>query len=98
MAKGHKTGGRKRGTQNKLTGDLKEMILGALGDAGGRKYLATQATESPAAFLSLVGKVLPMQLTGKDGGPVAVTDTSPVESARRIAFVLGKALRAQETA
>lgn len=44
------------------------------------------------------GDKIAQEITGKDGGPVAIEDTSPVESARRIAFVLGKALRAQETA
>jgi hypothetical protein len=33
MAKGYKTGGRRKGTPNKLTRDLREMILGALADA-----------------------------------------------------------------
>jgi hypothetical protein len=36
MATGYKTGGRAKGTPNKLTRDLREMILGALADAGGR--------------------------------------------------------------
>jgi len=67
--KGRKTGGRVAGVPNKLTADLKAMILGALDDAGGQNYLADQAIKSPGAFLTLVGKVLPMQLegTGPDG-------------------------------
>ena len=73
---GERRGGRKRGTPNKLTGDLKEMILGALDDAGGRAYLAKQALDNPSAFMTLVGKVLPLQLTGKDGGPIATTDVT----------------------
>ena len=64
MVKRKKTGGRQKGTQNKLTGQLKEMILGALSDAGGQKYLAKCAEENPGAFLALLGKVLPMQVTG----------------------------------
>ena len=38
-----KTGGRQKGTPNKLTADVKAMILGALDKAGGEKYLLTQA-------------------------------------------------------
>lgn len=60
--KGRKTGGRKKGTPNKFTGDLREMILGALDDAGGQKYLKRQATENPQAFLSLVGRTLPKDI------------------------------------
>lgn len=64
--------GRPKGAQNKLTKQVKEMILGALDDAGGQEYLARQADENPVAFMSLVGKVLPMQaeITGKDGGAI----------------------------
>jgi len=72
MAQGRKTGGRSKGTPNKITADLKGMILRALDGAGGVKYLQRQADESPAAFLTLVGKVLPLQVTGEGGGPVIV--------------------------
>lgn len=64
--KGHKTGGRQRGTPNKLTGELKDMILSALSKAGGVAYLQQQAEKNPGPFLALVGKVLPMQVTGAD--------------------------------
>jgi hypothetical protein len=64
--------GRKKGVPNKINSDLKEMILGALSDVGGRDYLALRAKDTPAAFLTLVGKVLPMQLAGEGGGPVTI--------------------------
>lgn len=59
--------GRPKGAVNKVTKDLRSMILGALDSAGGETYLAMQATESPAAFLALVGKCLPkdVNLTAK---------------------------------
>lgn len=48
----------------------------------------------------LLRKSLPdlatVELTGKDGGPVEIADVSPIETARRLAFLLGKGLRAQE--
>jgi hypothetical protein len=62
--------GKKRGTQNKVTGALKDMVLQALAGAGGVEYLQKQATENPTAFLTLVGKVLPLQVSGEGGGPV----------------------------
>ena len=67
MAVGHKTGGRTKGTPNKLTGDVRAMILGALNTVGGEAYLARQAEENPGAFMTLLGKVLPTQVTGKEG-------------------------------
>lgn len=72
MAARVKTGGRVKGTPNKLTSDLKAMILGALDEAGGMDYLVRQANETPTAFLTLVGKVLPLQVAGHDGGPVMI--------------------------
>lgn len=59
-------GGRPKGTKNKATAALKDMILEALGEAGGVQYLARQAKENPGVFCSLVGKVLPLQI-GADG-------------------------------
>lgn len=66
-----KTGGRKKGTPNKRTALLKDSILEAAeqaGDEGGIVgYLEQQARENPAAFLALLGKVLPQQqLHGQD--------------------------------
>ncbi len=46
------------------------MILAALDAAGGTEYLLRQAKQKPAAFMSLLGKLLPTQVTGKDGGPI----------------------------
>jgi hypothetical protein len=60
MARGHKTGGRQKGTPNKHTRAVKDMILEALDKAGGVEYLLTQAGENPTAFLTLVGKTLPL--------------------------------------
>lgn len=67
-----KTGGRKPNTPNKFTSELKDMILQALDGAGGVTYLQKQANASPTAFLTLVGKVLPLQVTGKDDQAVKI--------------------------
>lgn len=36
-----KTGGRQKGTPNKVSADVKQMVLEALGKAGGAQYLLT---------------------------------------------------------
>jgi hypothetical protein len=55
----------KRGP-SKATKELKEMILGALDASGGVYYLTERANDpkTASAFLSLIGKVLPMTIQG----------------------------------
>ena len=57
--------GRVKGVPNKVTRELKEMISEALEGAGGVDYLIAKADTHPAAFLALVGRILPLQVTGK---------------------------------
>ena len=60
--------GRPKGSQNKTTKLLKDQILGALDKAGGIDYLLTQARDNPTAFLTLVGKVLPLDVNATHDG------------------------------
>lgn len=70
--------GRKKGTPNKTTTALKEAILLAaeqvgedgLGASGLVGYLRRVAKEDVKAFSTLLGKVLPLQVTGSDDGPL----------------------------
>jgi hypothetical protein len=67
--------GRPKGSQNKTTAILKDAILQAAQNAGEGdmvEYLTRQAQLNPGPFMSLLGKVLPMQLTGEDGGAIEV--------------------------
>lgn len=67
--------GRAKGTPNKTTALLKEAIIKAAeatGEDGKGKgsltgYCKFLATSEPKAFAQLLGKVLPMQVTGADG-------------------------------
>ena len=51
--------GRKRGVPNRVSSDVKHLVLVALDHAGGEDYLAKQAHENPVAFLSLLSKLIP---------------------------------------
>lgn len=57
--------GRVKGVPNKITAEVKQMVIDALETAGGVEYLVKKAESHPAAFLTLVGKVIPLQVTGK---------------------------------
>jgi len=45
---------------------LREMILAALDEAGGKQYLARLAIENSSAFSSLLGKVLPTTIAASE--------------------------------
>ena len=67
--------GRPKGMPNKTTALLKDAILKAATDAGNgdmAEYLKQQAIANPGPFMSLLGKVLPMQVTGADGEALKV--------------------------
>lgn len=65
-------GGSRKGIPNKHTKELKDMILQALDGAGGVEYLQERAQDpkTAAAFLSLLGKVLPMKVSGDPDNPL----------------------------
>ena len=56
---GKKYGGRKKGTPNKTTQDMKSAILEAFERAGGADYLTRLAADEPRTFVTLLAKVLP---------------------------------------
>lgn len=58
--------GKPKGAKNKTGKLIREMVAEALDNAGGAEYLQRQADEHPAAFLALVGKVMPVQVEGTD--------------------------------
>ena len=64
--------GNRKGVPNKFNADVKAMILEALHGAGGPAYLQQQSQENPGPFMALVGKVLPMQVTGEGGGALVI--------------------------
>ena len=54
--------GRPKGATNKMTRTIKAAIEEAFTTVGGADYLAKMAVQQPAAFMTLLGKVLPTQL------------------------------------
>lgn len=75
--------GRPKGSPNKTTALLKDAILEAAQKAGNKAgmvgYLVKQADENPVAFMTLLGKVLPMQVEGTgDDGEIKITVTRKI--------------------
>lgn len=65
--------GRPKGAPNKVTGDIRDMIRGALESAGGQSYLLQQAQCNPQAFLTLIGKIIPAEVNASITGGINVT-------------------------
>ena len=67
----------RKGVPNKVNSDIKSMILEALGNAGGAEYLTRKANDpkTAAAFLGLIGKVLPMTIAGDPNSPLVASLT-----------------------
>lgn len=64
--------GRPKGSLDGNNRLIRTMIAEALDEAGGVDYLVERARDprTASAFLSLIGKVLPVQVTGEDGGAI----------------------------
>jgi hypothetical protein len=70
IGKGKPGPGRPKGSVNKATKAIKEMVIEALDKAGGVDYLLAQSRDNPTAFLTLVGKTLPLQVAGDPDNPL----------------------------
>jgi hypothetical protein len=78
MAKGRKTGGRKKGTPNKTTALAKEAIAAAAEGLGGTDRLVAWAKEDPAnekAFWTQIyTKIVPLQHDGTVGLSISLNE------------------------
>jgi len=73
-----KTGGRKKGTPNKLTSEVRLLIRSALDAVGGERYLRQCAKETPTAFLTLIGKLLPLEVQANVETEVVINVTTGI--------------------
>lgn len=70
---GNRGKGRPKGSLNKTTAIIKDAIIQAATNAGDGdmvEYLTQQARLNPGPFMSLLGKVLPMQIAGDPDSPI----------------------------
>jgi hypothetical protein len=62
--------GRKKGVPNRLTTAAREAFQMAFEGLGGVPALTQWAQENPTDFYKLFARLIPVEVTGKDGGPV----------------------------
>jgi len=62
MARGFKSGGRRPGSLNKVTVQVKEVLDEAFERLGGVDFLSEWARENPGEFLKIWSKLIPRDL------------------------------------
>lgn len=77
------------GSKNTKANEIKNMVLHSLDRVGGIEYLAKQAIDNPAAYLSLIGKVLPRDFNhgGQPDNPIVTENVH--ERIRELATRIG---------
>jgi hypothetical protein len=85
MAYGHKTGGRQRGTPNKVTTAFKDAVRTVYKDIGGNAAFAQWAQDNPTDFYRIAARLIPTEIAAREGAtlqvilaPYAVGDTPTV--------------------
>jgi len=68
MARGRKTGGRKPGSINKTTAEVKAALVKAFDELGGIPSLVEWGRKAPGEFYKLWVKMLPTEIKNADGG------------------------------
>lgn len=72
MARGAKTGGRKKGSRNKFTASAKEAFSYAFDDIGGQTALAEWGRDNRTDFYKLFARLIPEEkvLSGDPNAPL----------------------------
>lgn len=71
--KGHpRYGGRKKGTPNHITTDLKQAIINALDKLGGEAWFVDLGKRDKKSFSNLIGRCIPTKIVGADDGALKV--------------------------
>ena len=64
--------GRPKGSVNSDVKEIRDMIRQSLEMVGGTEYLATQAIENPVAYMGLIGKIIPKEVSATVKGEVKI--------------------------
>ena len=72
MAAGKKTGGRKKGSLNRITKSFKDAVRTVYEDIGGHEAFAAWARENPTEFYRIAARLIPTEIAAKDGTSVQI--------------------------
>lgn len=63
MAAGHKTGGREKGTPNKISTTVRENVVSVFDQIGGKEKMAAWAADNQTEFYRIYARLLPTEAT-----------------------------------
>jgi hypothetical protein len=82
-----KTGGRTKGTPNRLTTSIKEALLETFDRRGGTQALLDWSNDHPSDFYALVGRLIPKEPSVESSAvTIRIVRTSPETSLQRDAL------------
>jgi len=70
--KRRKSGGRAKGTPNRITASFKEAVLVAFDGIGGDHTFQRWAKSNQTAFYKIMARLIPLEVVGNQDQPVAV--------------------------
>jgi len=76
-----KKGGRKKGTPNKQTADMRAAMVEAFDKAGGVEWLVKLSQDDPRTFAGLVGKIIPNEIKATVEGELVLNVVTNVPRA-----------------
>lgn len=74
--------GRPKGSQNKVSGLAKDNIAKVFEELNGIDGMVSWALQNQTEFYKMYSKLLPIQVTGENGGDINITIKKVVHSAR----------------
>lgn len=72
MAQGMKTGGRQRGTPNKVTAAFKDAVRTVYDTIGGHQAFAEWARGNPSDFYRIAARLIPTEIASRESSGVTV--------------------------
>ena len=100
LKKGNAGRGRPPGSRNRTTSAAKAIIEDAVEGLGGADRLLEWARESPdnerVLWSGIFPKLLPLQVTGKDEGPLQVSSRVVILPEKRLAEISVRPLRSDD--
>jgi hypothetical protein len=72
-----KTGGRQPGTPNKISLTVKQAIIDTFAALGGVKHMETWARKRPTEFYKIAARLIPVEMSGPDGGAIPISFQAP---------------------